>query len=138
MSIKRNICAFHTMTKASLPQNKNGYWSIIVWTVSSKWGRSCSNLPISLNSMGNNVGHQHIAIFFESMLLALQFSATLLREKKNIKIKKITITKLSHLTKWRNINFRISKFTLGNFFKRFLKAINRQLRSALTETKKSK
>lgn len=65
------------MTNASLPQNKNGYWSIIVWTVSSKCGRNCSNRPMSLNSIGNKVGHQQIAIFLESMLLALQFSATL-------------------------------------------------------------
>lgn len=25
-----------TMTMASLPQNRNGYWSIIVWTTSSR------------------------------------------------------------------------------------------------------
>lgn len=69
--------AFYTITNASFPQNKNGYWSIIVWTVSSMWGRNCSNWPISLNSIGSKVGHQQIAKFFESILLDLQFSATL-------------------------------------------------------------
>lgn len=68
---------FQTITKASLPQNKNGYWSIIVWTMSSRWGLICSNRPISLNSIGNKVGHQHMARFLESMLFSLQFSETL-------------------------------------------------------------
>lgn len=66
-----------TMTNASFPQKRKGYWSIIVWTMSSRCGLICSKRPISENSMGKRVGHQHMARFFESMLFNLQFSDTL-------------------------------------------------------------
>lgn len=62
---------------ASLPQNRKGYWSIIVCTTSSKYGLIASNLPKSLNSIGKSVGHQQIAKFLLSILFSLQFSATL-------------------------------------------------------------
>jgi hypothetical protein len=49
----------------------------MAWTVSSRCGLIDSKRPMSLNSKGSNVGHQQMAKFFESMLLALQFSVTL-------------------------------------------------------------
>lgn len=72
-----NTFRHYTITTASSPQNRKGYWSIIVWTTSSRYGLIASNLPRSLNSIGNNVGHQQIAKFLLSILLSLQFSATL-------------------------------------------------------------
>lgn len=74
-----------TITKASLPQNKNGYWSIIVCTISSKYGRNCSKCPMSVNSMGISVGHQQIAKFLLSMLFSLEFSETLQDKSKHTK-----------------------------------------------------
>lgn len=65
------------MTNASFPQNKNGYWSIIVCTMSSRYGRNCSKCPMSVNSIGINVGHQQMAKFLLSILLSFEFSETL-------------------------------------------------------------
>lgn len=76
-----------TMTNASFPQKRKGYWSIIVWTMSSKCGLICSKRPISENSMGKRVGHQHMARFFESMLFNLQFSDTLKNKSKHFEDK---------------------------------------------------
>lgn len=80
MHVAAYIC-YYTITIASSPQNRKGYWSIIVWTTSSRYGLIASNLPRSLNSIGSKVGHQHIARFLLSILLSLQFSATLKSHK---------------------------------------------------------
>lgn len=71
-----------TITTSSLPRKRKGNWSIIAWTVSSRCGRIISKRTMSVNSYGSRVGHQQIARFFESMLLALQFSVTLLNARR--------------------------------------------------------
>lgn len=48
--------------------------------MSSKYGRNCSKCPMSVNSIGINVGHQQIAKFLLSMLLSFEFSDTLNKE----------------------------------------------------------
>lgn len=125
-----DILKAQTITKASFPQNKNGYWSIIVCTISSKYGRICSNLPMSLNSIGSSVGHQQIARFLLSMLFSLEFSATLeTHELKRIKSWGITA---SYFTKCWKINLRTSKLIRGNLSSIPRKASNLQLRSVFT------
>lgn len=54
----------------------------MAWTVSSRCGLIISKRIMSVNSYGSSVGHQQMAKFFESMLLALQFSVTLMRSNK--------------------------------------------------------
>lgn len=120
----------YTITNASFPQNKNGYWSIIVCTISSKYGRICSNLPISLNSIGNNVGHQHIAKFLLSMLLSFEFSATLKTKTVVLNFNSSILT--THFTKCWKMNLRTWKFTGGSLSNMLLSANNRQLLSVLT------
>ena len=68
---------YYTIITSSCPQNRNRYWSTMVWTMSSKWGLMASNLPRSPNSYCNRVGHQQIARFLLSMQLSLLDSVTL-------------------------------------------------------------
>lgn len=67
----------HTMTKASCPRNRKGCWSIMVWTMSSRYGRVISKRPMSENWTGSRVGHQHIAKFLLSIEFNFELSATL-------------------------------------------------------------
>lgn len=80
----------YTMTISSFPRKRKGNWSIIAWTVSSKCGLIISKRIMSVNSNGNKVGHQQIAKFFESILLALQFSVTLFHEVRKSYLVRVT------------------------------------------------
>ena len=78
-----------------------------------------------------------MAKFFESMLLALQFSVTLQEEilsKVKMCHQYMLNGKNKYLTKCWKMNFRTLKLTGVSFFvRRSRKASNRQLRSGVTE-----
>lgn len=130
-----NTYLTQTITNASLPQKRKGYWSIIVWTISSKYGRIDSNLNISVNSMGNRVGHQHIAKFLLSMLFNFEFSETLKGSDNFINPlcrMFLMALVLSYRTKCWKMNFRTAKLAGGSLLKRLRNDISRQLLSVFT------
>lgn len=129
------------MTKASLPQNRYGNWSIIVWTMSSRYGRSCSKWPMSVKSMGMSVGHQQMAKFLLSMLFSFELSDTLCGAYKKVSINESQTVDSpnvspppTYCTKCWNMYLSMAKLMGGSFWSSDFKAIKRQLRSVLTST----
>ena len=122
---------------SSCPQNKNRYWSTIVCTMSSKWGRIASNFPRSPNSYCNKVGHQQIAKFLLSIQLSLLDSVTLQFKIKFVKfrIQKSVKSLLTYLTKCWKMNFRTAKLVFGNRLINLPNSSTLILRSGITVKK---
>ena len=78
----------HTRVTASPSRNRKENWSIMVCTISSRWGLMASNLHRSPNSYLRRVGHQQMARFLLSMQLSLLRSATLKAGKSDIMVGK--------------------------------------------------
>lgn len=100
--------------------------------MSSKYGRICSNRPMSLNSIGSNVGHQHIAKFLLSILFNFEFSATLQKFNYDIGAKiKTNVNRLS--MSFKGEKFKAGYAELNSDLHRFKKHFNYSNISHLTK-----
>ena len=116
---------------SSWPQNRNRYWSTMVWTMSSRWGRMASNLPRSPNSYCNKVGHQQMAKFLLSMQLSLLDSVTL-KLANVFSLNNLELLPRAYLTKCWKIYLRTAKLVFGNRLISFPSSSTLMLRSGMT------